>query len=61
MTMSGRINAGAGLFLSPGYARATASSYFVFVALLTRPLSRDRGRIPRRGDYEKQVIRRKTK
>ena len=50
-----------GLFLPPGYARATASSYSVFTALQIRPSSRDRRQIPRRGDYEQQMIRRKTK
>jgi hypothetical protein len=52
MPMSGRINVGFGLFLPPGYARAAASSYSVFIALQTRSSSHDRGRIPRRGDYE---------
>jgi hypothetical protein len=52
MPMSGRINVGVGLFLPPDNARATASSYSVFIALQARPSSRDRGRILRRGDYE---------
>ena len=35
LPMSGRINEGVGLFLPPGYARAAASSYSVFIALQT--------------------------
>jgi hypothetical protein len=52
MPMSGRTKVGVGLFLPADYARATASSYPVFIALQTRPSAHDRERIPRRGDYE---------